>query len=179
MIKHESIPKREFNYCPICGEKLLVDSIEGKERKNCHSCGFVDYKNPLPCVSIIGIKENKIALIKRGIEPSKGSWAPPSGFMEFGEKPEETALRELYEETSLKGEVIELLGIHSHDVEIYGSLLIIFFLVRITGGDIKAGDDALDAKFFKLEELPEMKHDFYNDAIEKAKNLIKKRYKEK
>jgi ADP-ribose pyrophosphatase YjhB (NUDIX family) len=179
MIKHESTSKKELNYCPICGEKLRLDSIEGKNRRNCHSCGFVDYKNPLPCVSIIGIKEDKIALIKRGIEPSKGSWAPPSGFMEAGEKPEETALRELYEETSLRGEVKELLGIHTHDVEIYGSLVIIIFLVRITGGDIKAGDDALDAKFFKLEEIPEMNHDFYNDAIEKAKNLIKKRYKSK
>ncbi len=173
MTKHESIPKREFNYCPICGEKLQINSIEGKRRKNCHSCGFIDYKNPLPCVSIIGIKENKIALIKRGIEPSKGSWAPPSGFMEFGERPEETALRELYEETSLKGEVTELLGVHSHNVEIYGSLLIIIFLVRITEGNIKAGDDALDAKLFKPEEIPEMKHDFCNAAIEKAKKLIK------
>ena len=177
MIKNESTRKKEFNYCPVCGEKLLVDSIEGKNRKNCHSCGFIDYKNPLPCVSIIGIKENKIALIKRGIEPSKGSWAPPSGFMEAGEKPEETALRELYEETSLKGEVTELLGVHTLDVEIYGSLLIIIFLVRITGGDIKAGDDALDAKFFKLKEIPEMNHDFYNSAIEKAKILIKKEHK--
>jgi 8-oxo-dGTP diphosphatase len=177
MTKHENIPKKEFVYCPICGEKLRVNSIEGKVRKNCHACGFVDYKNPLPCVSIIGIKENKIALIKRGIEPSKGSWAPPSGFMEFGEKPEETALRELYEETSLKGEVKELLGVYSQDTKIYGFLVVIIFLVRITEGNIRAGDDALDAKFFNFEEVPEMKHDFYNAAIEKAKELTKKEYK--
>jgi len=177
MPEQENTPKREFIYCPICGKKLHVNSIEGKKRKNCHSCGFVDYKNPLPCVSIIGIKENQIVLIKRGIEPSKGSWTPPSGFMEFGEKPEETALRELYEETSLKGEVKELLGVYTQDVEIYGSLVIIIFLVRITKGDIKAGDDAMDAKFFKPEEIPEMNHDFYNTAIKKAKNLIKKQYK--
>ncbi len=142
-------------------------------RKNCHFCGFVYYKNPLPCVSIIGIQENKIALIKRGIEPSKGSWAPPSGFMEAGEKAEETALRELYEETSLKGEIIDLLGVYSQNVEIYGSLVVIIFLVRITKGNIKASDDAADAKFFDFEEIPEMKHDFYNAAIEKAKKIIK------
>jgi 8-oxo-dGTP diphosphatase len=173
MTKQENTPKREFNYCPVCGGKLQVDSIEGKNRKNCYSCGFIDYKNPLPCVSIIAIKENKIVLIKRGIEPSKGSWALPSGFMESGEKPEETALRELYEETSLKGEVKDLLGVYSHDVEIYGSLVTIIILVRITEGYIKAGDDALDAKFFDFKEIPAMKHDFYNTAIEKAKKWTK------
>jgi ADP-ribose pyrophosphatase YjhB (NUDIX family) len=174
MTKKESIPKREFVYCPVCGEKLQINSIDGRKRKNCHSCGFIDYKNPLPCVSIIGIKGNKIALIKRGIEPSKGSWAPPSGFMEAGEKPEETALRELYEETSLKGEIINLLGVYSQNTKIYGSLVVIILLARITGGNIKAGDDATDAKFFTFKEIPEMKHDFYNIAIEKAKFLIKK-----
>jgi ADP-ribose pyrophosphatase YjhB (NUDIX family) len=178
MAKQENIPKKEFIYCPLCGKELHVNSIEGKTRKNCHSCGFVYYKNPLPCVSIIGIKGNKIALIKRGIEPSKGSWAPPSGFMEAEEKPEETALRELYEETSLKGEIIDLLGVHTQDTKIYGSLLIIIFLVRISEGNIKAGDDALDAKFFNFEEIPEMNHDFYNTAIKKAKKWIKKAKKE-
>jgi ADP-ribose pyrophosphatase YjhB (NUDIX family) len=164
--------KEEFNYCPLCGEKLTVDFIEGRDRKNCHSCNFIDYRNPLPCVSIIGIKENRIALIKRGIEPSKGSWAPPSGFIESGETPEEAALRELYEETSLKGEIIKLLGVNSQDTNIYGDLVIIIFLVRITEGKIKAGDDALDAKFFGFEELPDIKHDFYKVAIEKAKSFI-------
>lgn len=174
MAEQGNTTKREFIYCPICAKKLHDNPIEGKMRKNCHSCGFVDYKNPLPCVSIIGIKENKIALIKRGIEPSKGSWAPPSGFMEEGEKPEETALRELYEETSLKGEVKELLGVHSHDTRIYGTLVTVIILVKITEGDIKAGDDALDAKFFNFEEIPKMNHDFYNVAIEKAKEWAKK-----
>lgn len=178
MANQENTTKMEFIYCPICGKELYVNYIEGKARKNCQSCGFVDYKNPFPCVSIIGIKGRKIALIKRGIEPSKGSWAPPSGFMETGEKPEETALRELYEETSLNGEIIDLLGVHTQDTKIYGSLVIIIFLVRITKGDIKAGDDALDAKFFNFEEIPKMNHDFYNTAIEKAEKWAKKVKKE-
>jgi 8-oxo-dGTP diphosphatase len=172
MPKSNNDSKTKFNYCPLCGEKLTVDFIEGRERKNCHFCGFVDYGNPLPCVAIIGIKENKIALIKRGIEPSKGEWAPPSGFIESGETPEAAALRELYEETSLKGEVIELLGVHSQYIDIYGNLVIIIFLVKVIGGEIKAGDDALDAKFFDFEDLPEMRQDFYKIAIEKAKKFI-------
>jgi 8-oxo-dGTP diphosphatase len=179
MSKSDNNSKAEFNYCPGCGRKLAVDFIEGRERKNCHFCGFIDYKNPLPCVAIIGIKENKIALIKRGIEPSKGEWAPPSGFIESGETPEEAALRELYEETSLKGEIIKLLGVHSQDTDIYGNLVIIIFLVEIKEGKTKAGDDALDARFFGFEELPDMKHDFYRSAIEKARNFIAGPYRSK
>jgi 8-oxo-dGTP diphosphatase len=173
MSKDENITKKKFKYCPLCGKKLEINSIEGKNRKNCPFCGFVDYENPLPCVSIIGIKNDKIVLIKRGIEPSKGSWAPPSGFMEAGENPEDTALRELYEETSLKGEVTNLLGVYSQHTKIYGNLVIIIFLVRITAGNIKAGDDAMDAKFFDFDDIPQMKHQFYNEAIEKAKNKKK------
>jgi 8-oxo-dGTP diphosphatase len=172
MSKSDNNSKMEFNYCPGCGRKLTVNFIEGRERKNCHFCGFINYRNPLPCVGIIGIKENKIALIKRGIEPSKGEWTPPSGFIESGETPEEAALRELYEETSLKGEIIKLLGVHSQDTDIYGNLVIIIFLVKITEGTIKAGDDAQDARFFGFKELPEMRHDFYRVAIEKTRNFI-------
>jgi 8-oxo-dGTP diphosphatase len=179
MPKSDNTFRGVCTYCPNCGRKLLVSFIEGRERKNCKSCGFIDYKNPLPCVSIIGIKEGKIALIKRGIEPSKGEWAPPSGFIESDEKPEEAAIRELYEETSLKGEVIELLGVHSQYTDIYGNLVIIIFLVKITGGEIKAGDDALDAKFFDLEDLPEMNQDFYKIAIKKAKDFIINPYRGK
>lgn len=173
MTENESIYEREFNYCPMCGGKLQFASVDGRKRKICRTCGFVDYKNPLPCVSIIGIRGDKIVLIKRGIEPSKGSWAPPSGFMEFGEKPEEAALRELYEETSLKGKIIDLLGVHSQNVKIYGSLVIIIFFVKITNGDIRAGDDAADAKFFNLDEVPKMKHAFYNEAIGKVVKMKK------
>ena len=166
--------KHSYKYCPLCGQELSCDFIEGKNRKNCPSCGFVDYRNPLPCVSIIGIKKDKIVLIKRGIEPSKGSWAPPSGFMEYGEPPEETALREFYEETSLKAKIIKLLGVYSQHTEIYGNLVIITFLVQITGGKIKAGDDAEEASFFNIDEIPPMKYKFHKTAIEKTKQWIRK-----
>ena len=166
-----------YRHCPLCGKELHSDFIEGKNRKNCPACGFVDYQNPLPCVSIIGIKKGKIILIKRGIEPSKGSWAPPSGFIEYGEKPEETALRELYEETSLKAKIVKLLGVYSQHTEIYGNLVIITFLVQITGGKIKAGDDAEEARFFNIDEIPPMKYEFHKTAIEKAKKWMKKNKK--
>jgi 8-oxo-dGTP diphosphatase len=177
MIECNCISNLSYKYCPLCGKKLRSNLIEGKKRKNCPACGFVDYQNPLPCVSIIGIKGDKIALIKRGIEPSKGSWNPPSGFMEYGEIPEETALRELFEETSLKAKIIKLLGVYSQHTKIYGHLVVIIFLVKITGGKIKAGDDAEEAQFFDIEKIPPMKYEFYNKAIENAKSWIKKNKK--
>ena len=179
MIESNRISQHTYKYCPLCGKKLRCDFIEGKKRKNCPACGFVDYHNPLPCVSIIGIKGDKIALIKRGIEPSKGSWTPPSGFMEYGETPEETALRELYEETSLKAKVIKLLGVYKQHTKIYGNLVVIIFLVNITEGKIKAGDDAEEAKFFDFNKIPLMKYEFYNTAIENAKKWVLKHKKSK
>jgi NADH pyrophosphatase NudC (nudix superfamily) len=85
---------KEYSFCPICGTTLQIGMIDGKERKYCPQCDFVDYKNPLPVALAIAIKGKDFLLIKRGIPPRKGVWASPAGFIEIGETAEEACLRE-------------------------------------------------------------------------------------
>ncbi len=157
----------EYRYCPICGNILKVGIFNGKERKHCPHCAFINYKNPLPSVGAIAVKEDKVLLIKRGIEPGKGIWAPPSGFMELGETPEEAVLRELKEETGMSGRVKRLLGIYREITSIYGDILVIVYLVILNKGEIVAGDDAEDAKFFDIDKLPDLHFNCFRKAIEK------------
>ena len=94
--------REPYQYCPTCGRVLEQGIIEGKERKFCPNCDFIDYKNPLPVVVVIAVKGKKFLLIKRGMAPRKGTWGSPSGFIEVGETPAEACLRELREETGYK-----------------------------------------------------------------------------
>ena len=166
--------KEEYRYCPRCGTPLELGFIEGKDRRFCPNCNFVDYKNPLPVAVAIAVRDKRFLLIKRGIPPRKGAWGSPSGFIESGETAEEACLRELKEETGISGQVIKLVGVvRIEDKEIYGDMLAVMYLVKADDGEIAAGDEVEDARFFDIDELPDyfarrfgkLLEDIQNEAI--------------
>jgi 8-oxo-dGTP diphosphatase len=117
------------------------------------------------------LQEGNYLLIKRGNEPGLGTWCPPSGFMEAGESMEETAERELFEETGLEGKAKELIGVYFESPHIYGHVIAIVYLMEITGGELRAGDDALDARFFPRESLPDIPFRCFREAIARVNSL--------
>jgi L-aspartate-alpha-decarboxylase len=115
----------------------------------------VHYANPLPsAVAFVCKGDREVLLIKRGVEPGRGKWALPSGFVEAHELPEETALRELTEETNVKGTLSGLIGVYTEPTKIYGSVLLIAYDVKYVTGDPRASTDSVDAKFFPVEKIP-------------------------
>ncbi|MFW6022692.1 MAG: NUDIX domain-containing protein, partial [Halanaerobiaceae bacterium] len=158
----------KYNFCPTCGDKLNEDKIDGHMRKHCRKCNFVHYINPKPAVGIVAVKDEKILLIKRGVDPGKGTWSLPSGFIEIDESAEEACLRELKEETGLTGEVRELLGVFTEDAEIYGPVILVIYLVDSLRGEMKASDDAVGAKFVDFDDVGEFGFFCFNNACECA-----------
>lgn len=158
-----------FKFCPLCGASLKQGILNNKKREYCPECEFINYKNPLPSAGIIAIREGKVLLIKRGIEPGKGFWVPPSGFVESGETPEDACLRELKEETGMTGEVKKIIGTWLEKTETYGDVIVMIYLVEIKSGELKPGDDAEDARFFELEKTPDLHFDCFKKAMEKVK----------
>ncbi len=124
---------------------------------HCSNCGFIQFTNPSPTAGVIAIKDNKIVMIKRGRQPALGKWSFPSGFIEVNESPEEAALRELEEEAGVTGEILGHIGTYYEKSEVYGDLIIVMYLVQITGGELVAGDDAVDVKLFKKDDVPKFK----------------------
>ena len=148
-----------------------MGTLEGRERKYCPKCDFVDYKNPLPVALAVAVKDKKFLLIKRGIPPIKGAWMSPSGFIEIGETSEEACLRELKEETGVSGEIMKLIGVvRIEDKEIYGDMLIIAYLVKVKDGELTPGDEVEDARFFDIAELPGYYSLLFKDSIEEIQN---------
>ncbi len=120
----------------------------------------MSYKNPKLTADGIVLKENKILLIKRKNYPFKGKWALPGGFVEYGEKVEDAVIREVYEETGLKTSINKIFGVYSDpDRDPRGHTVTIVYLLDIKGGELKSNDDASDAKFFNVKELPELSFD--------------------
>ena len=153
-------------FCPYCGYKLVRKMLEGRERLYCSRCGKIFYENPTPVVAVIARDdEGKILLIKRKIEPCKGEWALPSGFMELEESPAEAALRELAEETGLKGKSKRLIGVYPNNSEIHGYLITIIYEIKILGGKLCAGDDAEEAEFFAVNQLPPLAFQSHQEAL--------------
>ncbi len=90
-----------MNFCPYCGAPLVLQIPEGDDRPRyrCSACGRVHYENPKVVVGCIPLWEDKILLCRRNIEPQKGLWTLPAGYLENGETVKEGAIRETLEES--------------------------------------------------------------------------------
>lgn len=116
----------------------------------------------------------KILLIERAHEPYKNKWALPGGFVNMDEKTEDGALRELYEETGLKNVFIEQLYTFSDvDRDPRGRVVSVayFALIKLEDYSIHAGDDASQAEWFSVNDLPELAFD-HDMIIEVAKERL-------
>lgn len=105
------------------------------------------------------IEKGKILLIKRGNEPFKDMWALPGGRVENNETTEECAIREMKEETGLQVKIIKLIGVYSDPKRDPRGIVSVAYLVKRISGSLKSGDDAKEAKWFELVNLPKLAFD--------------------
>lgn len=118
----------------------------------CEVCEFVHWDNPKPVTATLVPTESGIVLVKRKYEPYVGDWCLPGGFMEAREEPEESAQREVFEETGLNVEIDRLLGAFSPGKGI--NVIILFYLAKLAKGSMVAGDDASEVAAFTKDQLP-------------------------
>lgn len=120
-----------------------------------------DYpERPLIGVGAVIVSQGRVVVVRRGHEPLKGEWSIPGGVLEIGETLRAGAAREALEETGLvveAGEVLEVLDRIVRDKEgrIQFHYVLIDFLCRVTGGELRAGEDADEARWLNAEELDE------------------------
>lgn len=139
------------------------------------------YKYPHPAVTadcvIFGFDSVsiKVLLIQRGIEPYKGQWAFPGGFLKMNETVEECAKRELEEETGLKSASVEQFYTFSavnRDPRERVITVAHYALVRLS--EVKGGDDAASAKWFAMNEIPSLAFD-HDHILRLAVKCLKER----
>jgi 8-oxo-dGTP diphosphatase len=143
----------DLGFCPLCSTPLTEEVVDGRMRSACAACGHIRWRNAKPCAGALVIRNGKVLLVRRRIEPFWGHWDIPGGFCEVDEHPAETALREVREETGLEVELTGLLGLWLDAYE--GSVTLnVYYLARPLGRRLQVGDDADGAAWFAPAALP-------------------------
>lgn len=150
----------QIRFCPRCGGLLRACENPGEQlvRHICTVCGRIDYRNAKPCAGVLVNQDGRLLLVRRAVEPFRGYWDIPGGFLEEQELPEEGAIREVEEETGLTVAVRKLLGFylgHYCYDEIETRTLNTYFLGHVVGGSERPGDDAAELAWFAPRALPE------------------------
>lgn len=128
-----------------------VPAGDNRERLVCDGCGFVDYVNPKVVVGAVCLWDDRLLLCKRAIEPRKGYWTMPAGFLEERESVEEGAAREAREEAGVDIEIGPLLGIWSVPRI---SQVHITFVARMRTATFERGEESEEVRFFTWDEIP-------------------------
>lgn len=143
-----------ITYCSRCGAELRFGAVPGEERHRlaCPSCGFVAYVNPRLVVTTLPVTDHgELVLIRRGIDPGRGTWAQPGGFLEVDETVTEAARRETLEETGLIVEPGEIVGFYSR---LEAAVVVLAFEARIIGGEPTTSPESLEVRTFAPDAIP-------------------------
>ena len=124
---------------------------EDRERLVCNDCGFIAYENPKIVVGSVVEVEGQVLLCRRAIEPRRGFWTLPAGYMEMGETVEEGARREAWEEARARLALGGVLAIYS--IARLGQVQVIFHATLAEPG-FAAGPESLDVRLFAWEDVP-------------------------
>jgi len=147
-----------FIFCPRCGERL--DPQRGPDgRPACPSCEYIKWSDPKVAVGVVVDHGGRILLIRRNHEPMYGRWSFPSGFVDAGELLEAAAAREVLEESGVEIRIDRLLGVYSSAGD---PVVFVAYAGVVTGGEPRAGEEALDVGCFDPEDLPALA--FPNDS---------------
>lgn len=132
-----------YNYCPACGQQGTVQQLDTTNYE-CDSCGWHHWNNAKGTVAIAFVKDGQVLVSERAIEPRKGMFDLPGGFVDFGETAEEAAIREIKEELGidLQASQLELIGVYHNNYFADISTIDVTYQVTDWEGDFIASSDA-------------------------------------
>lgn len=146
--------QRTIRHCRTCGSAVayrIPDDGDTRERAVCPACHTIHYENPLNVVGTVPVLDDKVLLCKRNIEPRKGKWTLPAGFMELHETSAQGAARETVEEAGAQftlGPLFSLLNVPR-----VGQVHL-FYRATLLNGTFAPGYETMEARLFTEEEVP-------------------------
>ena len=141
------------------GRELLSDfrRVETAMEEEARRGGW---PHPRLAVDALVERDGAVLLVRRGRPPFEGMWALPGGFVLSGERLEEAVVRELEEETGINGRILGVVGAYSRpDRDPRGHTVSLIYALEVVGGTVRGGDDAAEAAWHDLADLPELAFD--------------------
>ena len=142
-----------MQYCSRCGQpvELRVPAGEDRERHVCGGCGAVHYQNPRMVVGCIVEHEGRVLMCKRAIEPRRGLWTVPAGYLELGESAAQGAVRETHEEAQAH---VRIVAPYAHfDVPHIGQAYILY-RAELTQNGFGPGPESLEVELTHPDQIP-------------------------
>jgi ADP-ribose pyrophosphatase YjhB (NUDIX family) len=142
----------KMKYCSQCGSIGAYRIPQGDDRPRfiCDNCQTIHYQNPKLVVGCIPVWKSRLLMCRRAIKPRYGKWTIPAGFLEIGETVEEGAMRETYEETGAKVEIIKPYALYN--LKFIGQVYLIF-LSRLVDSNFRIGHESLEVRLFAEHEI--------------------------
>lgn len=143
-----------IRHCNGCGGPVTprIPAGDNRERAVCETCGRIHYQNPKVVCGCIPVWRERILLCQRAIEPRKGLWTLPAGFMENGETIQHAAARETREEACAEITEAALFGIYNLP---RANQVYVMFLAKLRGrNEFAAGAESLAVRLFRAAEIP-------------------------
>lgn len=125
-------------------------------RPVCTKCGYIFFHNPKVAVGVVAVEDGKILLVRRNVDPQRGLWSYPAGYVDEGERVEDALRREVREETNLDLRLDHLLGVYSEEAS---PVVFIVYTGTIAGGKAEPGPEVSEVGFFPPNALPPMAFD--------------------
>ncbi|HEV8475049.1 MAG TPA: NUDIX hydrolase [Methylomirabilota bacterium] len=149
---HRILSPATIRFCPLCAAPLGRAPVPPDQREQavCSACGFVFYLNPKVVAGTIPEQDGRVLLTRRSINPGRGLWTFPGGFVDFGESVTDAAVRETFEETGLK---VELTGLHN--VYSYPAApVIVIYRASVVGGTLTTCDENDCLEWVAADDIP-------------------------
>jgi 8-oxo-dGTP diphosphatase len=140
-----------MKFCPQCGTPLEIRFLHGHDRPACPACAFVYYAGPKVAVGVVISQEGQILLNRRAIDPGKGRWSFPSGYVDLGESTASAAVREVKEETGYDVELRGLVGVYSTASR---PVVFVVYAGDVIGGALMPNDEVEEIASFATDDLP-------------------------
>jgi ADP-ribose pyrophosphatase YjhB (NUDIX family) len=149
---HRVLAPSTIRFCPLCGSALARERVPPDHREHpvCSGCRFVFYLNPKVVAATIPEDHGRLLLTRRSINPARGKWTFPGGFVDYGESTEDAALRETLEETGLRVRLTGLLGVYSYT----DAPVIVVYRARVLGGTLTACDENDAVEWVRPGDIP-------------------------
>lgn len=164
-------------FCIRCGTRLRRIRERDRRLPGCPRCGWIDWFNPAPTVSVLIQRRGRVLLVRRAFAPARGAWDVPGGFIDRGETAERAARREIREELGVDVLIGRFLGTFPDS---YGPQrlpsLNLYYLGRLArdGAAVRAGDDASEYRWFPLDRTPRrMAFKNNRDAVLALRRLLR------
>ena len=154
------------HFCVRCGAALVPRTIEGREHEACPHDDFVLWRDPKVATAVVVETENGVVLGRRAIEPGRGLWCLPGGFVNDDESPEGGAERECLEEIGAPVDVTGLIGVYHIARAEAPSMIAIVYRGRLKDGAVaRAGSEMLEVAVFATDALPPLAFSSHREAL--------------